>query len=92
MHIQTNSGSIPLNDDSYTALIALGYSDADATALIKNAIAEHELNTVLQQRQHAYKTESDPLFLVWQYDQTPEAEQAWRDKVAEIKQRYPKPA
>lgn len=40
-------------------------------------------------RQRAYVAESDPLFLEWQYDKTPEAEQTWRDKVAEIKARYP---
>jgi hypothetical protein len=27
--------------------------------------------------------------LEWQYDKTAAAEQAWRDKVAEIKLRYP---
>ncbi|MCG7553103.1 hypothetical protein [Pseudoalteromonas sp. Of11M-6] len=51
-----------------------------------------ELGVVLEQREHAYRAESDALYMAWQYDQTPEAEQAWRDKVAEIKQRYPKPA
>ena len=33
--------------------------------------------------------ESDPLFLEWQYNKTAASEQAWRDKVAEIKLRYP---
>ena len=32
--------------------------------------------------------ESDPLFLEWQYEKTAAAEQAWRDKVDEIKLRY----
>ncbi|MGL1625330.1 hypothetical protein ACSTID_14685 [Vibrio parahaemolyticus] len=40
-------------------------------------------------RQAAYKAESDPLYMEWQYDSTSEKEQAWRDKVAEIKARYP---
>lgn len=40
-------------------------------------------------RQRAYEAESDPLFLEWQYDKTPEAEARWLDKVAEIKARYP---
>lgn len=40
-------------------------------------------------RQSAYKAESDPLYMEWQFDQTAESEQAWRDKVAEIKLRYP---
>ena len=43
----------------------------------------------LAARQRAYETESDSLFLEWQYDKTPEAEARWRDKVAEIKARYP---
>ena len=43
----------------------------------------------LARRQRAYVAESDPLFLEWQYDKTAAAEQAWRNKVAEIKLRYP---
>lgn len=55
-------------------------------------IAEIELNKIHEQRQKAYKEESDPLYLEWQYDQTAEKEQVWRDKVAEIKARHPLPA
>lgn len=40
-------------------------------------------------REVAYRAESDPLFMEWKYDGTPEAEKVWRDKVAEIKERYP---
>ena len=40
-------------------------------------------------REDAYRTESDPLFMEWQYDKTAASEQAWRYKVAEIKARYP---
>lgn len=40
-------------------------------------------------RQSAYKLESDPLYMEWQYDQTAESEKDWRDKVTEIKLRYP---
>ena len=43
----------------------------------------------LARRKRRYETESDPLYLEWQYDKTPESEQVWRDKVAEIKLRYP---
>jgi hypothetical protein len=43
----------------------------------------------LARRKRRYETESDPLYLEWQYDKTPAAEQTWRDKVAEIKLRYP---
>jgi hypothetical protein len=49
------------------------------------------LSSVLNEREAAYKTESDPLYMEWQYDGTAEAEQKWRDKVAEIKERYPLP-
>jgi len=48
-----------------------------------------ELSQNLEKRQVAYKAESDPLYMEWQFDQTPESEQAWRDKVEEIKLRYP---
>ena len=45
----------------------------------------------LARRKRRYQTESDPLYLEWQYDKTAAAEQAWRNKVAEIKLRYPVP-
>ncbi|MDF5600822.1 hypothetical protein P3746_20610 [Vibrio parahaemolyticus] len=51
--------------------------------------ATHELATV--NRRNAYAIESDPLYMEWQYDNTAEKEQVWRDKVAEIKARYPLP-
>ena len=43
----------------------------------------------LARRKRRYETESDPLYLEWQYDKTPESEQAWRDKVSEIKAQLP---
>lgn len=48
-------------------------------------------------RQQAYKRESDPLYIEWQYElemENSEAsshKQAWLDSVAAIKQRYPLP-
>ena len=51
----------------------------------------HDNQDVIENRRLAYQLESDPLFLEWQYDQSAEKEQAWRDKVAEIKIRYPLP-
>ncbi|NJI09030.1 hypothetical protein HBI99_06855 [Aeromonas veronii] len=59
---------------------------------IKSVIAQRDYEQGagrLAARQRAYEAESDPLFLEWQYDKTPEAETRWRDKVAEIKARYP---
>ena len=44
---------------------------------------------MLLSRQIAYKTESDPRYMEWQFDQTLESEKTWRDKVTEIKLRYP---
>ena len=43
----------------------------------------------LARRKRRYETESDPLYMEWQYDKTQEAEQVWRDKVAEIKAQLP---
>ena len=60
--------------------------------VIASVLAQHNYELTEGQRsrrQRAYVAESDPLFLVWQYDKTPTAEQAWRDKVTEIKLRYP---
>ncbi|MAD74995.1 MAG: hypothetical protein CML20_09430 [Rheinheimera sp.] len=42
-------------------------------------------------REAAYKRESDPLYMEAQFDGTPESLAMWRDKVAEIKARYPLP-
>lgn len=50
---------------------------------------QFELTQNIERRKEAYIKESDPLFIEWQYDQTPECEQHWRDKVLEIKARYP---
>ncbi|GLT16289.1 hypothetical protein GCM10007938_00650 [Vibrio zhanjiangensis] len=60
-------------------------------AEISDEIAEIESLNVLSLRQKAYYQESDPLYLEWQYDKTAEKEQQWRDKVTEIKARYPLP-
>ncbi|OEC32883.1 hypothetical protein SAMN05216600_12834 [Pseudomonas cuatrocienegasensis] len=60
--------------------------------IVTAAVAARALADAQASRRQAYAVESDPLYLEWQYDQTPEAEQAWRDKVAEIKARYPLPA
>ena len=43
----------------------------------------------LARRKRRYETESDPLYMEWQYDKTQESEQVWRDKVSEIKAQLP---
>ncbi|MDW1763135.1 hypothetical protein R7040_18215 [Vibrio sp. 1069] len=74
--------------------------DFDVTELL-NSYSQEEVNQALNEdlirrmtaaRKAAYKAESDPLYMEWQYDQAPESEAAWRDKVAEIKARYPLPS
>lgn len=44
----------------------------------------------IELRVHAYKEESDPLYMEWQFDKSEEKEMVWRNKVLEIKTRYPK--
>ncbi|QSX32449.1 hypothetical protein JYB87_11795 [Shewanella avicenniae] len=51
--------------------------------------AEAKRKKAIAQRKAAYAAESDPLYMEYQYDQTPESEQRWREAVAAIKQRYP---
>ncbi|QJI30739.1 hypothetical protein HKK55_19185 [Pseudomonas sp. ADAK18] len=58
-------------------------SDIDA-ALKTQEAADVDFN-----RRLAYRTDSDPLYMEWQYDQTEIKEKAWRAKVEEIKARYP---
>ncbi|MCH9691004.1 MAG: hypothetical protein K0U59_02890 [Gammaproteobacteria bacterium] len=71
---------------SYEALITLLGQGA-----VDDALLSQEHNRVRALRLMAYKEESDPLYMEWQYDQTNELEQLWREKVAEIKSRYPLP-
>lgn len=69
-------------------MVALGMSSSAIASVIAQRDYEQGAGQ-LAARQRAYEAESDPLFLEWQYDKTPEAEARWRDKVAEIKARYP---
>jgi len=48
---------------------------------------EEKAEALRMEKQYAYQTESDPLFFKWQRGEA--TEQAWLDKVAEIKARYP---
>ena len=52
---------------------------------------DHQLAKTLYDRKIAYKERSDPLFLEWQFDKTPEGEQLWRDEVLAIKNEFPIP-
>lgn len=53
---------------------------------------QFELSQNVVRREAAYAKESDPLYMEAQFDGTPESLQKWRDKVVEIKARYPLPA
>ncbi|WP_439854601.1 hypothetical protein [Pseudomonas yamanorum] len=72
-------------------LISLGFSEARADELCEETIRAEKLESTIAARRTLYETQADPLFLEWQYDETPEKEKAWRDKVAEIKALYPLP-
>ncbi|MCZ0752586.1 hypothetical protein [Aeromonas enteropelogenes] len=76
---------IPVDDNNNDYLEYLTWIDSGNTP---KSAEEHEVD-VRMLREHAYRTESDPLYMEWKYDGTPEKEKAWRDKVAEIKSRYP---
>lgn len=59
---------------------------------------EYEEGQNIKYRAEAYKKESDPLYIEWQFElESANPEQAtykqrWLDKVTEIKSRYPIPA
>lgn len=74
-----------------SVLVSLGFAEERAKELIATAQKEADLAFQVAARRAAYVAEADPLFLEWQYDETPEKEKAWRDKVAEIKALYPLP-
>lgn len=52
---------------------------------------DRDIAAVERNRQAAYQTESDPLFFTYQRQEDGVTKQAWLDKVAEIKERYPYP-
>ena len=64
---------------------------ADEIAFLESD--EYELELKLKEvetnRRNAYRNEADPLFLKWQRNEA--TEQEWLDKIAEIKERFPKP-
>jgi hypothetical protein len=59
-------------------------------AIMAELEADATLNGLKQARQAAYQAEADPLYFGWQRGEN--TEQAWLDKVAEIRARYPYPA
>lgn len=53
--------------------------------------AEQQTQIVLARRQAAYRAESDPLYMEWQFDQDENKKEQWRASVEDIKARYPLP-
>ncbi len=76
-------------DTSREYMINLGMN----TEAIESVLTQQqfELSQNVDLRKTAYARESDPLYMEWQFDNVSESEQIWRDKVAEIKTRYPLP-
>ena len=68
-------------------LLDMGFSQAE----IDTVLQAEQAAAVVFNRRLAYRTDSDPLYMEWQYDQTEAKENAWRAKVAEIKARCPLP-
>ena len=75
----------------------LGDVQKDYLVIPKNKIKEFseketkkftERLETLRKRKNAYRVESDPLYMEWQFDQTEEAKKIWVDKIKEIKNRY----
>lgn len=76
------------SDTSEAYMIALGMGAEQIESVLRQK--EYEAGDgLIAKRKEAYALESDPLFLEWQYDKSPESEQRWRKKVLEIKERYP---
>jgi hypothetical protein len=62
-------------------------SQAECDAIIPTLLANFEYQKVSDQRRNAYEIEADPLFFVWQRGEG--TEQAWLDKIVEIRDRFP---
>ena len=75
-------------DTSNDYMLEIGMN-AEQIESVLNQKNYEEGEGVITKRKEAYARESDALFLEWQYDKTDESEKVWRDKVAEIKLRFP---
>jgi hypothetical protein len=82
------------------------YTDTTREFMVNLGMNTEQIESVLQQktfeasqnvsyREQAYKRESDPMYIEWQYElesgnaAADDYKQKWLDKVAEIKARYP---
>lgn len=74
-------------DTSVEYMLSLGMKPEQIESVSQQQAFEQRQN--IERRRMAYATESDPLYMEWQFDGTDAAETAWRTKVLEIKARYP---
>lgn len=74
-------------DTSHQYMLNIGMTQDQMDSVLLQK--EFELKQNAKRREKAYRDESDRLFFEWQYDGTAEKEKAWRDKVKEIKARFP---
>ncbi|MFS1893154.1 hypothetical protein [Vibrio lentus] len=73
-------------------LMELGFTEEEAMTCLSVEQEKQQLEEVMNKRKAAYRNESDPLFMEWQFDGTSESEALWKRKVEEIKARYPLPS
>jgi hypothetical protein len=83
-----------MNGDTYDTLEWLDENTPKPTkAALEKQLPEAEYKKAVKEndslRRQAYTLESDPLFFQWQRGES--TEQAWKNKVEEIQQRYPEP-
>ncbi|MCF1458085.1 MAG: hypothetical protein LPH21_11195 [Shewanella sp.] len=83
-------------DTNREFMLNLGMNTEQIESVLSQQQYEAQQNVAL--RQQAYKRESDPLYIEWQFaleSNNPVAgdyKEAWMSKVIEIKSRYPLPA
>lgn len=85
------------------------YTDTNREFMLNIGMNTEQIDSVLSQqeyeskqnvelRQQAYKRESDPLYIEWQYElesgnpKSDSYKEVWMSKIAEIKARYPLPS
>ncbi|EKO3679171.1 hypothetical protein M3905_000853 [Vibrio metschnikovii] len=82
-------------DTSREFMLSIGMDAEQIESVLSQQQYEAQQNVEL--RQQAYKRESDPLYIEWQFElesKNPESDiykQAWMDKVSEIKVKFPIP-
>lgn len=77
--------------DQYDGLTWIGPGEPPTLAECEDAwptVHTLRVNTIAREQRHqAFIAEADPLFFAWQRGEG--TEQAWLDKVAEIRERFP---